>query len=107
MKPLDVVTVVGNTNFDTKQADPIAPGIVLGVTEMDGRKPSLLVITALDGGGDAGLVGAPLRDLPHVDDDATGTYRWREYSPSDFNPAEPEPAVSGAGDGQAAGTPPA
>ena len=107
MKALDVVTVVGNKRFDTKQAEPIAPGIVLAVTEAEGRKPSLLVVTAMDGGEGIGLVGAPLRDLPHVDDDPTGTFRWREYDPADFNPAEPDPAVSGAGSGQAEGTPPA
>lgn len=110
MKPLDIVTVVGSTRYDTKQATPVAPGLVLGVTEIEGRKPSLRVVTALDGGGDLGLVAAPLADLPHMEDDPAGNYRWREYDPADFAPAdattEAEPAGSVSG-GQADSTPPA
>lgn len=100
MKPLNIVTVL-------RMDQAIAPGIVLSVTEREGGgRPSLNVITAMEG-GDAGIVAAPLRDLPHADDDKNGTYRWREYDAGDFEPvAEPAAASTGDGGGQAENTNP-
>lgn len=78
MKPLDIVTVL-------RQGKVASPGIVLTVTEADGRRPSLKVGTVLEG-GDSGLMCVPIDMLPHAEDDPHGTYTWIEYNPGDFEP---------------------
>lgn len=85
---LDVVTLVGAAPPPGHQegTEPaISPGIVVGVTEMDGRDPSLTLIVAMPAQG-GGFLKHEMPNVPSIKDDPRGTYRYRLREDDDFAP---------------------
>ena len=74
---------------------PYSPGIVVGITDMEGMRPTLDLVVCSS---------QVYRGIPYDHPDVPIAVSWRDYDPADF--AAPEAATVGAG-GEAESTPPA